>query len=78
MKKAGISRIDGEAVLALAEWRSCFTEQVVANAKQISAESDVPGRITLEHYRQAAKIAIETLTHAVEDEDPRNGLEEAA
>ena len=60
-------RIDVDAAKALIDWKSLFTNEVVACAKQLAAESGRPERVTLSDYRQAAQIAIRSLSTAILD-----------
>lgn len=71
-------RIAIDAAKALTEWKSCFADEVCARAKQLAAESSTPACITLAHYRQAAEIAIESLSDAIQSEERPDGREQAA
>ena len=71
-------RIDVEAAKALAEWKSLFGAEVCERAKQLAAQSGHPDRITLSHYRMAAKIALQSLSVAILGEHGSDGRNEAA
>lgn len=60
------SLIEVEAVKALIDWKSLFAEEVVAHARRIAAESSQPARVTLRHYQQAAHVAIQSLSAAIQ------------
>jgi hypothetical protein len=66
-EKADI-RIDVEAAKALIDWKSSFANEVAANARRLVARSGRTGHVTLSHYRQAARIAIRSLSAAILDE----------
>jgi hypothetical protein len=69
-------RIQVEAARALAEWKASFDEQVAVQAKELAKRSGST-LITVDHYRQAAKSAIQTLTTLVQDTDSHDGREAA-
>jgi hypothetical protein len=71
-------RIETRAAQALAEWKALFAEQVAVHAKELSKKSDSTGIITLEHYRLAASIAVQTLAMAVQGTDPRDDRQKNA
>jgi hypothetical protein len=71
-------RIQVDAAEALAEWKAFFAEQVAVQAKELAKESNSPGLITLDHYRQAATLAVQALAAAVLDTGSSNGRQEAA
>lgn len=71
-------RIQAEAAEALAEWKALFAAQVAVQAKELAQGSDPPGLITLDHYRQAATLAVQALATAVQDTDSSDGRQEAA
>ena len=58
-------QVQSEAEEALARWNAFFADQVVLQAKALSKESVPSGYITLDHYRQAAMIAVEALATEV-------------
>ena len=78
MDQSGTFRIQAEAARALAEWKAFFAEQVAVQARELANNSDPPGLITVDHYRQAAKSAVRTLEILVQDTDSRDGRQEAA
>ncbi len=78
MDQDGSFRIQAEAAQALAEWRAFFAEQVALKAKELAKQSNSPGVITLDHYRQAASLAAQMLASAVQDTDSSDGRQEAA
>ena len=63
-------RIDLEAAKALIHWKSLFADEVAAKARQLAAESNLPERVTLSHYRQAAQAALRSLSAAIRDGGP--------
>jgi hypothetical protein len=71
-------RIDVEAAKALIYWKSMFADEVAARARQLAAESGQPELVTLSHYRQAAQIAIRSLSVAIRDGGPSSDDEKAA
>lgn len=78
MDQIGTFRIQAEAAKALAEWKAVFAEQVATHARELAKDSNPPGLITVDHYRQAAKSAARTLETLVQDTDSSDGREEAA
>lgn len=71
-------RITIDAANALTEWKFRFAVEVCERAKQLAAESSEPTLITLSHYRQAATIALESLSRMIHGEDRPDGRKEAA
>lgn len=71
-------RIQTEAAEALAEWKAFFAEQVATHAKGLAKASDAPGLITLDHYRQAATHALQSLAVAVQDTSSNDDQQRAA
>jgi hypothetical protein len=71
-------RIQAEAVEALAEWKALFAEQVTVLAKELAKNSSTPCLITLDHYRQAAKLAAKKLATAVQNTGVSDDCQEAA
>ena len=63
-------RIDVEAAKALVHWKSLFADEVAARARRLAAESSQPEHVTLSHYRQAAQIAVGSLSAAILDGGP--------
>ncbi len=78
MNQSGPFRIQAEAAKSLAEWKSIFAEQVVANAKELAKDCNPPGLITLSHYRQAAVLAAHSLANTVQETGSNDGRQEAA
>ena len=78
MVKSQTFRIQAEAVEALAEWKAFFAEQVALQAKELAKNSNSNGLITLDHYRQAAMIAVQALAIAVNDTGSSDDSQEAA
>jgi hypothetical protein len=66
-------RIDVEAAKALIFWKSMFADEVAAQARRLAAESSQPKHVTLSHYRQAAQIAVHSLSAAILDGGPTSG-----
>ncbi len=71
-------RIQAEAAESLAEWKAFFAEQVAVQAKELAKDSNPPGLITLDHYRQAATLAVQALATAVQDTGSSDDRQEAA
>lgn len=71
-------RIQVEAAQALAGWKAFFAEQVVVQAKEFAKDSNSAGLITLDHYCQAATIAVEALAAAVRATRSSDGHQEVA
>jgi hypothetical protein len=71
-------RIDVEAAKALINWKSLFADEVAATARRLAAESTQPEYVTLSHYRQAAQIAVCSLSAAILDGGASSGDQEAA
>ena len=71
-------RIDVEAAKALAGWKSLFAEEVCEGAKRLACQSSHPNRVTLSHYRQAALIALQSLSDVILAEGKPDGRQEAA
>lgn len=78
MDQSGTFRIQAEAVRALAEWKSCFADQVVLQAKELAKDASPSGLITIDHYRKAAKIALRMLEVQLQDTELSDGRQEAA
>lgn len=78
MDQVGSFRIQAEAAEALAEWKAFFAERVSVEAKELAKETNPPGLVTLGHYRQAAKLAVQALATAVQDTGSNDGRQEAA
>ena len=71
-------RIDVEAAKALIGWKSLFADEVCEGAKRLAAQSGHPNSVTLSHYRQAAAIALQSLSDAILAEEGPDGQQEAA
>ena len=71
-------RIAIEAEKALTHWKSRFADEVCERAERLAAESGQPSFVTLSHYRQAAVIALESLSNAIHQEDSSDGQQDAA
>ncbi len=71
-------RIEVEAAKALAEWKSLFGAEVCERAMQLAVQSSHPDCVTLSHYRTAAKMAMQTLSGAIQGKQETNGRNEAA
>lgn len=78
MVQSQLCRIQAEAAEALAEWKAFFAEQVAVQAKELAKNSNPPGLVTLDHYRQAARLAVQALATAVQDTGPSDDRQEAA
>ena len=55
-----------------------FAEQVTVQAKELAKNGNPRGLITVDHYRQAAKSAVQTLITLVQDTPSSDGRQEAA
>lgn len=76
MDWSGSIRIQSEAAEALAEWKAFFAKHVAVKAKELAQNSNPPGLITLDHYRQAAVLmpqscAPDNVAHVLSDETTR-------
>ena len=71
-------RIEVEAIQALIHWKSRFADEIVAGARRLAAESGEPQLVTLAHYRQAAQIAVQSLSTTIVEERPSNDGQKAA
>ena len=78
MDQIATFRIQTEAAKASAEWKAFFAEQVAVQARELAKDSSPPGLITVDHYRQAAKSAVQMLATLVQDTDSSDGRQEAA
>ena len=68
----GSSRIEIDAVWALAKWKRWFSDEVFKQAKDLSGPSSREGVVTAGHFRQAAVIAARSLAQAIEDDNDRD------
>ena len=57
-------RVEVQAAIALAEWKSLFAETVCIEAKEL-AKRDAAYAVTLAHYHEAAGIALISLNNAI-------------
>jgi len=71
-------RIDIDAANELIRWKSLFADEVTAHARRLSAESNHPEHATLLQYREAAQIAVRSLSVAILDEGASSGDQKAA
>jgi hypothetical protein len=71
-------RIDVEAAKALAQWKSLFATEVCDRAKRLAGQSNHPNCVTLSHYRQAALVALQSLSDTILAEEGPRGQQEAA
>ena len=78
MERNGAMRIQAEAAEALAEWKEFFAHQVALKAKELARHSSQPGLITLNHYRQAAVMAAQSLAIEVQGKRSSDARHEAA
>lgn len=78
MGQNGKIRIQAEAARALAEWKAFFADQVCNRAKELARDSKSRDLITIDHYRQAAKLALRSLESLVQETDSSDGHQEAA
>jgi len=70
-------QIDAAAGVAMAEWESLFSAELLVNAKALAAraESDV---VTLDHLRGASGPAVEKLLATINGEQGTDGQRKAA
>jgi hypothetical protein len=78
MSEKADCRIDVEAAKVLIHWKSLFANEVAVLARQLAAESGRPERVTLSDYRQAAQIAVHSLSAAIRDGGPPRDDRQAA
>jgi hypothetical protein len=78
MSENSVFQIDVEAAKALICWKSLFADEVAARARQLAAESSQPQHVTLSHYRQAAQIALHSLSAAILEGGPSSANQKAA
>jgi hypothetical protein len=78
MNETAHFRIDVEAAKALVCWKSLFADEVASRARSLAAESGNPARVTLSHYRQAAQLAVRSLSVAILDEETSSDERKAA
>lgn len=71
-------QIEVEAAKALVRWKAQFAEEVCGRAKQLASHPSKPGVVTLRHYKQAAKIALQSLSAAIDDGDTLDAEQRAA
>src|SRR5208283_2541367 len=71
-------RIDVEAAKALIGWKSQFADEVCEGATLLAAQFGHPNSVTLSNYRQAARIALQSLSDAIRAEEKRLERQEAA
>ncbi|MFO1041159.1 MAG: hypothetical protein U0941_05190 [Planctomycetaceae bacterium] len=76
--KSQTCRIQAEAVEALAEWKAFFAEQVALQAKELAKNTSSDGLITLDHYRQAATVAVQALATVLHDTGSSDDRQKAA
>ena len=76
-QKSGL-RIDVEAAKLLVRWKSLFADEVAAHARRLAVESGHPERVTLLQYREAAQIAVRSLSVAIVDGGAPSGDQKAA
>lgn len=78
MRQGESFQVDAEAARALADWKALFAGLVSEQAKQLSKHSIPANIITLAHYREAASLAVQSLTVAIQNSDHRDARQEAA
>lgn len=70
-------RIDSAAFVALAEWESVFSAEVLACATKV-ANNAGSETVTLAHYREAGELAVEKLLATIRGELETDVKREAA
>jgi len=71
-------RIDLEAAKALIQWKVQFADEVCERAKELAIQSDQPNYVTLLQYRQAAEIALQSLSNTIRNGDTTDAERNAA
>ena len=70
-------RIDAAAGVAMAEWESQFSQELLAHAKGLATQSN-SNLVTLEHLRAAAGPSVEKLLVTINGEQGTDGQRKAA
>lgn len=70
-------RIDAAAGVAMAEWESLFSAELLANAKVLASQAGADV-VTLNHLREAAGPAVEKLLMTINGEQGTDGQRKAA
>jgi len=71
-------RVELAAARALAQWKASFADEVCARAVQLAAASGQPNDVTLDHYRQAASLALPSLLATIRDGVEHDAARKAA
>ena len=77
MNNAQNQRIDAAAGVAMADWESFFSAELLANAKSLASQTGAD-LITLNHLREAAGPAVEKLLATINGEQGSDGQRKAA
>ena len=77
MIKEQTKRIDAAAGVAMAEWESQFSAELLARAKEIAARSN-SDLVTLEHLQAAAGPTVEKLLMTINGGQGTDGQRKAA
>lgn len=78
MSQSEAIQIEVEAAKALAQWKAMFAEEISRHAKRLAAGSDRPQFVTVAHYRQAAQLALKSLSAVIADGVDSDGSRRAA
>ena len=70
-------RIDTAAGVAIAEWESRFSQELLTNAKDLAIQSNA-GLVTLDHLQAVAGTTIEKLLVTINGEQGTDGQRKAA
>lgn len=70
-------RIDAAAFVALSEWESVFSSEVLACATKIADDSGSK-IVTVAHYREAGELAVKKLLATIRGEQETDVKREAA
>lgn len=70
-------RIEAAAGVAMAEWESRFSTELLALAKILATQSN-SSVVTLDHLRQAAEPAVKKLLVTIKGEQETDGQRKAA
>ena len=77
MRNEQNKRVDADAGVAMAEWESQFSQELLAIAKELATRSN-SDLVTLDHLRAAAGPAVEKLLVTINGEQGTDGQRKAA
>lgn len=70
-------QIESAAGVAMAEWESLFSTELLVNAKAVASSANA-NVVTLEHLRKAVGATVEKLLATINDEQGSDGQRKAA